>query len=311
MKLSLLIPLLNEEENARRIIPAVDEAFASEPDVSLEFVFVDDGSSDATFTILSEIAARDARVRVIRLARNFGSHPALLAALTHCSGDVASYLAADLQDPPSVLLTLLAEWRKGVPVVWGQRLVREEPLSQKLFARLYYQLMRRYALPGFPAGGLDICMLDRRVIDAIVAMREKNTSVFGLVLWSGFPQAFVSYQRAARQHGVSRWTLGKKIKLVVDSFVAFSFTPIRLVTYLGLIVSSLGFAYGLLTIIRAALGHTSVEGWASLMTIILFLSGIQLLMLGIVAEYLWRTLDESRSRPPYVVYQTVGFPVSP
>lgn len=306
MKLSLLIPVLNEEENIRKLIPSVDEAFAVEPDTVLEFVFVDDGSRDSTFSILADLANHDSRVKVIRLSRNFGSHAALLAAFTHCTGDVASYLAADLQDPPEVLREMLQKWREGAPVVWGQRTRREEPISQKLFAQLYYQLMRRYALPQIPAGGLDICMIDRKVIDTIVEMREKNTSIFGLVLWSGFPQAFVSYERRQRQHGTSRWTLEKKIKLVVDSFVAFSFTPIRLVTYLGLTFAFLGFGYGALTIFRALMGYTTIQGWASLITIILFLSGVQLLMLGIVAEYLWRTFDESRGRPPFVVYQTAG-----
>lgn len=308
MKLSLLIPVLNEEENIRLLIPAVDEAFASEKDTALEFVFVDDGSRDATYSILADMASRDSRIMVLRLSRNFGSHAALLAAFTHCTGDVASYLAADLQDPPAVLIQMLHKWREGAPVVWGQRIKREEPLSQKLFAQLYYQLIRRYALPQFPAGGLDICMIDRKVIDTIVEMREKNTSIFGLVLWSGFPQAFVSYERGQRQRGTSRWTLGKKVKLVVDSFVAFSFTPIRLVTYLGLTFAFLGFGYGILTIIRALLGYTAIEGWASLITIVVFLSGVQLLMLGIVAEYLWRTFDESRGRPPYVIYQSAGLP---
>jgi glycosyltransferase involved in cell wall biosynthesis len=306
MKLSLLIPVLNEEENIRLIIPAVDEAFLNEKETELEFVFVDDGSRDATYSILAEMSARDSRIKVIRFSRNFGSHAALLAAFTLCSGDVASYLAADLQDPPSVLLKMMQKWREGSPVIWGQRVKREEPLSQRLFAQLYYQLMRRYALPQIPSGGLDICMIDRKVIDTIVKIGEKNTSIFGLVLWSGFPQAYVSYERRQRQRGSSRWTLGKKIKLVVDSFVAFSFAPIRLVTYLGLIFAFLGFGYGAVTIVRALLGYTTIEGWASLITMVVFLSGVQLLMLGIVAEYLWRTFDESRSRPPFVIYQTTG-----
>lgn len=307
MRLSLLIPVLNEEENIVPLIEAVDAAFKADQDTELEFVFVDDGSSDATFSIVADIAKRDLRVKIIRLSRNFGSHPALLAAFTYCTGDAAAYLAADLQDPPSVLCEMLKQWRCGFPVVWGQRITRDEPLSQRLFARVYYQLMRRYALPQIPSGGLDTCMIDRRVIDSIVSMREKNTSIFGLILWSGFSQAFVSYERSPRQRGVSRWTLGKKIKLVVDSFVAFSFVPIRLVTYLGLTFAFLGFGYGVFTIIRAMLGLTEVAGWASLITVVVFLSGVQLLMLGIVAEYLWRTFDESRGRPPFLVHETAGF----
>ncbi|HEY1051000.1 MAG TPA: glycosyltransferase family 2 protein [Prosthecobacter sp.] len=311
MKLSLLIPVLNEEENVAPLIAAVDAAFVAEQGTELEFVFVDDGSRDATYSIVAGISQRDPRVKIVRLSRNFGSHPALLAAFTYCTGDAAAYLAADLQDPPAVLCEMLKKWREGIPVVWGQRITRDEPLSQKLFAQFYYQLMRRYALPQIPSGGLDTCMIDRKVIDSIVSMREKNTSIFGLILWSGFSQAFVSYERGQRQRGVSRWTLGKKIKLVVDSFVAFSFAPIRLVTYLGLSFAFLGFAYGVLTMIRAMLGYTAVEGWASLITVVVFLSGVQLLMLGIVAEYLWRTFDESRGRPPFLVHETAGFTAAP
>jgi glycosyltransferase involved in cell wall biosynthesis len=308
MKLSLLIPVLNEEENVAALVTAVDEAFAGERDVELELVFVDDGSKDATFAILAGMALHDARLKVIRLSRNFGSHAALLAAFEHCTGDCAAYLAADLQDPPSVLCGMLAKWREGSLVVWGQREKRNEPLSASLFAMVYYKLMRRFALPDMPRNGLDICLVDRKVIRTIVAMREKNTALFGLILWSGFPQAFVSYTRQERKRGSSRWTLAKKVKLVVDSFVAFSFAPIRLVTYLGLGFSALGFAYGLLTAVRALLGYTQgVQGWASLVTLVVALSGIQLLMLGIVAEYLWRTFDESRGRPPYVVQDLAGF----
>ncbi len=308
MKLSLLIPVLNEEDNVGPLIEAVDQAFAHEKDTELEFVFVDDGSKDATFAIVSAFTQRDPRIKILRLSRNFGSHPALLAAFQYCTGDAAAYLAADLQDPPSVLCGMLAKWREGFPVVWGQRLKRDEPLSSRAFARVYYELMRRFALPDMPPNGLDICMIDRKVIDTIVSMREKNTALFGLILWSGYPQAFVSYERAERKRGSSRWTLAKKVKLVVDSFVAFSFAPIRMVTYLGLGFSGLGFAYGLITVTRAMLGHTQdALGWASVVTLVVGLSGVQLLMLGIVAEYLWRTFDESRGRPPFVVYETAGF----
>lgn len=311
MKLSLLIPVLNEEENIPPLIQTVDAAFASEKDTELEFVFIDDGSRDSTCFVVGQLAARDARVKLVRLSRNFGSHPALLAGFTCCTGDAAAYLAADLQDPPYVIVEMLHKWREGTPVVWGQRIKREEPLSQKLFASFYYHLMRRYALPDMPANGMDLCLVDRVVIDHIVSMREKNTSIFGLILWAGFPQTFISFERGQRQRGVSRWTLMKKIKLVVDSFVAFSFAPIRLVTKMGFTLAGLGFVYGAFVAIRAMLGLNPVQGWATLVTIMVFLAGVQLIMLGIVAEYLWRTLDESRGRPPFVIYQTIGLTGSP
>ena len=306
MKLSLLIPVLNEEENVRALVEAVDAAFAGVKDTELELVFIDDGSRDATFAVLSHMRRDNPRIVVVRLSRNFGSHAALQAGFQYCSGDAAAYLAADLQDPPQVLCQMLDKWRAGFHVVWAQRDQREDPWTAKLFARVYYEIMRRFALPDMPPRGLDICMIDRRVIDVIVEMREKNTALFGLILWSGFPQAFVSYSRAQRRRGSSRWTFSKKLKLVVDSLVAFSFAPIRLVTYLGLTFSFLGFAYGLFTIFNALSGRTGVQGWASVVTLIVGLSGVQLLMLGVVAEYLWRTFDEARGRPPFIVRETLG-----
>lgn len=309
MKLSLLIPVLNEEENIPHLIRAVDSAFTTAPEVGLEFVFVDDGSQDGTYALLARTAETDPRVRVVRFSRNFGSHAALLAAFEHCSGDAAAYVAADLQDPPQMLPVMLQRWREGSSIVWGMREQRDDPLSARLFSWIYSSLMRRLALRDMPRSGLDLCLVDRKVIDVVVEMREKNTSIFGLILWSGFQQTFVPYQRQSRRHGKSRWTLGRKIKLVVDSLVSFSCFPIRLVTCLGLCLSILGFGCGLLTAVRASTGSSPLLGWAPLVALLLFLSGVQLLMLGIVAEYLWRTFDESRKRPPFIIRETAGSPM--
>ena len=306
-KLSVIIPVLNEEENVAHLVAAVDEAFRSRAGVTLELVFVDDGSRDGTFDALTAISRGDPRVKIIRFSRNFGSHAALLAGFEQCTGDAAAYMAADLQEPPEMLLTMLDKWREGSFIVWGTRVQRDDPLSARLFSKIYCKLMRHLALGDMPDTGLDLCLIDRKVIEAITAMREKNTSIFGLILWTGFPQVFVPYNRQPRKRGKSRWTFSRKIKLMVDSFVSFSFAPIRLVTYIGMIFAVLGFAYGLLTVARYFLGYSAIQGWASLLTVIVTLSGIQLLMLGIVAEYLWRTFDESRRRPPFLVRETSGF----
>jgi len=273
----------------------------------LEFVFVDDGSRDGTFVVLEKLAARDGRIRVVRFTRNFGSHAALLAGLEHCSGDAAAYLPADLQDPPSLLKEMLVQWRKGFPVVWGQRRRRDDAPADSFFSLLYYRIMQRFALPDMPSQGLDTFLVGRDVIAPIVNMREKNTAIFGLILWCGFPQTIVCYDRVARVRGGSGWTFGKKIKLVADSLVAFSHFPIRLVTYLGILFASAGFAFGIFTVVRVWMGGASLQGWPSLVTIVVGLSGLQLLMLGIISEYLWRSFDEVRRRPPYVVRGRLGF----
>lgn len=307
MKLSLIIPVLNEEENVHYVLEALDAAFKGETDTELEIVFVDDGSSDRTFEVISNMVEKDSRLRAIRFSRNFGSHAALLAGFEKCTGDAAAYLAADLQDPPSVLCMMLKNWREGSAVVWGTREKRDDPMSVRLFSYVYSMLMRRFALKTMPRTGLDLCLIDRKVINAIVAIREKNTSIFGLILWSGFPQVFVPYNRQARQRGQSRWTLGKKIKLVVDSFVAFSFFPIRLVTYFGIGLSLLGFFYGIFVVLNTLINGSPVQGWSTIVVLVVMLSGVQLLMLGVVAEYLWRTFDETRSRPPFIIRDTLGF----
>lgn len=307
MKLSVIVPVYNEETNIAPAIEAVDGEFRGADDVELEFVFVDDGSRDGTFGVLQKLAVSDSRIRVVRFTRNFGSHAALLAGLEHCSGDAAAYLPADLQDPPSLLREMLGQWRKGFPVVWGQRRRRDDAPADSFFSLLYYRIMRRFALPDMPSQGLDTFLVGRDVITPIVNMREKNTAIFGLILWCGFPQTIVCYDRIARVRGGSGWTFGKKIKLVADSLVAFSHFPIRLVTYLGILFASAGFAFGIFTVVRVWMGGASLQGWPSLVTIVVGLSGLQLLMLGIISEYLWRSFDEVRRRPPYVVRGRLGF----
>ncbi len=307
MKLSIIIPVLNEEENLPRLLQAVDDAFRPRADVTLELIFVDDGSHDGTMAKLRTVAGNDQRVRALSFSRNFGSHAALMAGFRHCTGDAAAYLSADLQDPPEMLPQMLDKLKDGSQVVWGTREHRDDTAATRLLSVLYSSLMRRLALRDMPNTGIDLCLIDRLVIDTITTIEEKNTSVFGLIIWSGFRQTFLPYHRRARQRGKSRWTLGKKLKLFVDSFVSFSFFPIRLVSYIGMVVSVLGFTYALVVVARRIIYGTPMQGWPSLMVAVLTLSGLQLLMLGIVAEYLWRTFDESRKRPPYIIKETIGF----
>lgn len=311
MKLSIIIPVLNEEKSLPELMQALDTTLASASDITAELVFVDDGSRDGTLAFLRELAKKDSRVRVISFSRNFGSHPALMAAFRYSSGDAVACLSADLQVPPDFLLQLVAKWREGCQVVWGARESRDDALLSVMFSIIYSSLMRRMALPDMPRTGVDVFLADRQVVEAVVNMREKNTSVVGQIMWSGFKQVFIPYHRVARRHGKSRWTFGKKLKLFVDSFVSFSFFPIRLVSYLGMIVSSLGFLYAIVVAIRWMFYQAPVQGWPSLMIAVVTLSGLQLVMLGVVAEYLWRTFDESRKRPPYIVKEFIGIEPKP
>jgi len=301
--MSIIIPAYNEESNVPILRARLTALFDSTAEYEFELIVVDDHSADATFDLLKAWAEADPRVRVIRLSRNFGSHAAFHAGLAECTGDAATFLAADLQDPPELVLDLAKHWQGGSDVVWAVRTAREgEKTSVKLFSRIYYEALRRLALTEMPSQGADFFLLDRKVIDAYLKIPEKNTSFMCMVLWMGFRQSFVPYVKQARASGISKWTLSKKIKLLVDSFVSFSFTPIRMMSLLGVFFALGGFAFALFVIVARLCGWVVAgTGYAALMTLLLVGFGLVMLMLGIMGEYLWRTFDEARGRPRFIV----------
>lgn len=302
--ISITIPSYNEEEN----LPALYERLKQVAHTSaheFEFIFVDDGSSDGSMGILKDLSEKDRRIRVISFSRNFGSHAACLAGLEKAKGDACTFLSADLQDPPEIIETLISEWKKGNEVVIGIREWEKE--SARFFPALYYRMVRRFALRNMPEGGTDVFLIDRKVVDAVITIKEKNTSIFGLILWSGFRQALVRYKKGVRQKGISKWTLGKKIKLFIDTFVSFSYFPLRLISFLGIFMAILGFIYACFIIFQRLFFSVPVEGWASLMVVLLVVSGVQLLMLGILGEYIWRNFDEARKRPAFIIDKMLGF----
>lgn len=274
-------------------------------ETSWEWIVVDDHSKDATFGVVREIAANDSRVRCIRLARNSGSHLALTCGLTLSRGQCAVLLAADLQDPPETMPALLEKWRSGAQVVWAVRALREgERASKLLFARSYYWIMRRIVgLPEMPPTGADFFLMDRRVIDAFCQFQESNISMLGLITWMGFRQDRIDYVKHARLHGASGWNLRKKLKLVVDSVTSFTYLPIRIMSYSGFCLALLGFLYAAATVYRSFSG-IPVQGWASLMVVVLVVGGFQILLMGVLGEYIWRALDESRHRPRFLIEDT-------
>ncbi len=301
--ISIIIPTYNEEDN----LPVLYERLknvAEKSEHDFEFIFIDDGSTDSSFTILKDLTAKDPRVKIIRFSRNFGSHSACLAGLTYSKGDACAFISADLQDPPELIHQLIDEWKEGYEVVIG---VREwEEKSLRFFPKIYYKLVKRFALKDMPESGTDVFLIDRKVIDAVTSMQEKNTSIFGLILWSGFRQRVITYKKVVRRYGVSKWTTGRKIKLFIDTFVAFSYLPIRVVSVVGFIFAFLGFLYAIAVILNRIIFKQAIEGWSSLMVVLLVTSGTQLLMLGIIGEYVWRAVDASRKRPPFIVSETVN-----
>jgi dolichol-phosphate mannosyltransferase len=308
--LSLVTPAYNESDNLPHLyagICGVLDPLA----IAWEWIVVDDHSSDATYRTIEELAKRDARVRGMRLARNHGSHSAVRCAIARSTGAAAVILAADLQDPPELIPLLLARWRDGADVVWAVRAAREgESKSTILFARLYYWLLRKAAgMQQLPGEGADFALIDRKVAEALGQFRESNTSLFALIMWMGFLQTSVEYTKKPRLHGSSGWSLAKKLKLVVDSLTAFTFAPVRCMSYLGFATALGAFVWAGFIMRNAVFGHP-VEGWSSVMVAVLFLGGLQMMMMGVLGEYLWRALDEARQRPSYLIErQTNNLPV--
>ncbi len=305
--LSIITPAFNEARN----IPALHERLSdvlSDLNAQWEWIAVDDHSQDGTWAVLQEIAAREPRLKAVRLARNSGAHAALACGMQQARGDCAVVLAADLQDPPETLPALLEKWRAGAKIVWAVREGREgESAATKGFARLYYGIMRRFVgISEMPATGADFFLLDRRVIDVLNVFKESNVSLMALLTWMGFRQDRILYVKQARQHGQSGWNMEKKLKLAVDSVTAFTYKPIRFMSYVGFIVAFLGFLYALVVIGYRLMFQTQVPGYPSLIVTMLVIGGLQMIMMGVLGEYVWRALDEARNRPRFIIEDTIG-----
>ena len=304
--LSVITPAYNEAENLPRLYERLVDTL-NPMQLDWEWIIVDDHSGDQTFAVINELVDRDERIRGYRFARNFGAHKAITFGMHNAEGNCAAIMAADLQDPPETLPLLLEKWENGSQVVWAVRAQREgEKASTIGFSRVYYWLMRNIVgINEMPATGADFFLIDRRVMDALSEFDENNTSLLALITWMGFRQSEISYDKQARLHGSSGWNLEKKVKLVVDSVTSFTYLPIRLMSYLGVFVAILGFLYAAFVVANAIAGRPT-EGWSSLMVVVLVVGGIQMLMMGVLGEYLWRALDEARHRPRFIVEADVG-----
>jgi polyisoprenyl-phosphate glycosyltransferase len=308
-RLSIVVPVYFNEENLPETVPALAEVARQIVGESFELIFVDDGSRDASFRVLVEQQRNSAHhVRIVKLTRNFGSMAAIQAGLIAARGACVGMISADLQDPPELFLEMYAKLQEGAKCAFAVRTDRDESFFQKRFANFYYKLLRKYALPGYPEGGFDFCLIDRQVVDEMVRMNEKNAHVMNLIFWLGYPSVWLPYTRRARHKGRSRWTFAKKVKLFTDSFVAFSFAPVRAVSMAGFTLAILAVLYGAFQVYMRMAHGTPAQGFTTIVTLIALTSGIQMMMLGILGEYLWRTLDAARSRPQFVVERVIDFP---
>lgn len=300
---STVIPVYHNAASLPELVRQLQAMARQNSDCDFEFIFVDDGSKDESYAVLCALRAQDARIGVVKLSRNFGSNPAILAGLTRARGDAIGVISADLQDPPQVIDDMLKRWRDGSKVVLAIREERDDPGLSSLLSASFYALFRRFAIKSMPPQGFDCFLIDRYVNNILINIQENNAFLAGLVLWLGFDPAIVYYKRHRREarYGRSMWTLTKKIKYFVDSFVAFSYFPLRVTSILGFAFSGLGLLYAVVIILSRIFAGIEVEGWSSMMVVLLIVSGVQMIMIGVVGEYLWRNLDETRKRPRFVI----------
>lgn len=296
--ISIITPAFNEAANLKNLHTRIVETM-TKLGVTWEWIVVDDHSRDETFAALQRLSASDSRVRGVRLARNSGSHVAIACGLHHAAGDAVVMMAADLQDPPETIGAMLERWKRGAQVVWAVRRSRPGDRSHAGFAAIYYWVVRRIVgLRDMPARGADFFLADRRVVDAFRAFPERTTSVFNQLTWIGFRQEYVEYDKQPRAAGTSGWTLSRKIRLVIDSVTAFSNAPLRWCAYIGAAMLAIALA---LTIPGVALLPELGGGILLVLAVLFGVSGIQMLALATVGEYVWSALAEARKRPQFVI----------
>ena len=304
-KLSIIVPVYWNSDTLMLLYQDMKEKILHKLE-EYEIVFVDDGSGDNSWEIMNQIREMDENVRLVKLSRNFGEHAAILAGLSVCTGDCAVTKQADLQEDSELILQLYEKWKEGNKVVLAVRAERDEGAVKKFFANLYYTLMRKLVVKDMPKGGFDCYLLDRQVIEVLLMLDEKNSALTLQVLWVGFKSDKVYFHRKAREIGKSRWTLSKKVKLVVDSMMSFSYFPVRFMSFLGSAYAIAAVVWGIVLVAQKLSGVEDMPGWTSLMVLMLFSFGVIMVMLGLLGEYIWRALDASRNRPPFLIDETKG-----
>jgi glycosyltransferase involved in cell wall biosynthesis len=304
--LSIVVPLFNEEENVgafhARVVAALERL--GEP---FEIVCVNDGSRDGTLERLVELHRRDPRVKVVNLSRNFGKEIALSAGLDLAGGDAVIPIDADLQDPPELIPEMVALWRTGWDVVYAQRTSRGgETALKRATSWLFYRVMRQLTRIDLPPDTGDFRLMDRRVVDALSELREQHRFMKGLFAWVGFRQIALPYAREPRHAGSTKWNYGKLFHFALEGITSFSFAPLQLASYAGALIALLSFLYGGYIVGRTLLQGRDVPGYPSLVAMILFLGGVQLVTLGVLGEYVGRIYAETKRRPLYLVRETLG-----
>lgn len=309
MKLiSFVIPCYNEAEGLHLLIERLD-AFVKRlrSRVNVEVILVDDHSTDGSPALMHRLCNERDYLKFIRLSRNSGSHIAIIAGMKYCKGDAAVFLAADLQDPPELVEEMIVKWEAGYDVTWAVRVERRGVSKTSVFfSNMFYRLLNSMTEIHFPKKGADYALMDRKVVDGLVQSAGSKPSLGALISWLGFKQTEIPYVKEERKFGRSKWTLSKKLNAFADAFVGFSYLPMRFMSLLGFSAAFVGFVYAMFVMIMRFMVGDPIEGWASLMVVILIIGGLQMLMLGVLGEYLWRNLEESRKRPLFLLEDHKG-----
>ncbi|WP_435168190.1 glycosyltransferase family 2 protein [Paenibacillus glycanilyticus] len=304
---SIIVPMYNEEEVIRHTYAKLKEVMDGYGE-SYELVFINDGSKDRTVEIVEAICQQDANVRLINFSRNFGHQIAITAGMDYAQGDAIIIIDADLQDPPEVMLEMIAKWKEGYEVVYGKRLKRKgETVFKKLTAMMFYRTMRSLTNFDIPMDTGDFRLIDRKVCDVLRGLKEKNRFVRGLVSWVGFRQTMVEYVREERFAGETKYPLKKMINFAVDGITSFSYKPLKIASYIGFTLSATSFVYLLVVLCQRLFTSSTVAGWTTIVAINLLFNGIILMLLGLIGEYIGRIYDESKNRPLYIVREARGF----
>jgi len=304
-KLSIVIPVYYNEDTLPDLYEDLKAKVLRKLD-DYEIVMVDDGSGDSSWEVMNQIREDDrAHIKCVHLSRNFGEHAAILAGLNVCTGDCAVTKQADMQEESELILQMYDRWKAGNKVVLAVRADRDDGKIYEFFANMYYKLMQKIVDPRMPKGGFDCYLLDRKVIEVLKMFDENNSALTLQVLWVGFKSDTVYFSRKAREKGKGRWTMAKKIKLIVDSVMSFSYFPVRMMSTIGILFFIAAIIGIIMCIAETVVSGVRSVGWASLMSVLLLTSGVLMLMMGMLGEYVWRALDASRNRPPFLIETVV------
>jgi len=305
MLLSVIVPTYNEEENIQLFYDTVSPIL-NDITNDWEILFVNDGSIDKSAELIMGLREKDNRICLINLSRNYGSYSAISAGFLHARGDAIACISCDLQDPPELIKDFVTHWQAGADIAWGVRATRSDPGLKSFYANTFYWILKRFIWRDFPEGGMDYGLFDRRIIDTFNKIPVRNTIPFLTIYDMGFRQVQIPYHRRDRRFGYGKWTFARRVKSAVDVLLDFSFLPIRTISLLGYMISFLSFVYAFVVIINRVFFGLGDVGWPSLAVIILFLGGLQLVVLGVIGEYLWRVAEQVRERPRFLIMDMVG-----